>query len=157
MTWGRKSMEKLQFPVGADATLGFNEPNHKDQSNLPACEAALLWKTIEQKSGGKPLVSPSAAKCQGEKCLSNETEWFDNFLGNCSGCHVDYIAIHYYVCSADSMMAYLEYLFKRYGKKIWLTEFACPYTLYAKEQLIFMQDLLPKLEAADFIYRYSYF
>ena len=40
------------------------------------------------------------------------------------GCRIDYLATHDYDGNANHVMNKLEDLYHRYGKKIWLTEFA---------------------------------
>jgi hypothetical protein len=132
--------------------LGFNEPNHFKQSNLTALEAALLWPEIEKISGGRPLVSPSASPCGG-KCHGDTQEWFDLFFRYCNGCRVDYLATHAYNCEADSTMNFLYGLYIRYGRKIWLTEFACPYTSDPENEKKYMSQILPRLESAPFVFR----
>merc|ERR1712013_469839 len=44
-----------------------------------------------------------------------------------------------------------------YGKKIWLTEFACPMTSDPNTIKQYMQEVLPRLEAADYVDRYAWF
>ena len=152
-SWYPAHSKTVRVPDNAEAVSGFNEPNHREQANLRAADAAVYWRTIEQQSKGKPLVSPSSAPCGGSGCLGNTNQWFDEFFRHCNGCRVDYLATHHYSCSADNTMRYLKNLYDQYGKKIWLTEFACSYSSDARKQLHYMQTLLPKLEAAPFVYR----
>ena len=142
----------VRVPDHAEAILGFNEPNHKQQANLKAADAAVYWHNIEQQSKGKPLVSPSSAPC-GNNCNGDTIAWFDEFFRHCNGCRVDYLATHHYSCNADTTMHFLKSLYDRYGKKIWLTEFACPYSADPHRQLHYMRTLLPKLEASPYVYR----
>ena len=152
MVWGYWSNTKIVIDDSAEFVLGFNEPNHVKQSNMSPEKAAAAWRELEKNSTGKPLVSPSAAKC-GANCVSTEIEWFDKFFELCTGCRVDYLATHMYWCNANKTMVYLESLYKRYGRKIWLTEFACAESHYVQDQLDFMGAMLPLLEEADYIYR----
>ena len=80
-------------------------------------------------------MSPSAAGGKSE-------EWFEAFFDACAslGCRIDYLATHDYNGDADRVMNRLEDLYnrsvinlelvvqlllvQRFGKKIWLTEFA---------------------------------
>jgi hypothetical protein len=41
--------------------------------------------------------------------------------------------------------------------RIWLTEFSCPEHPSAAFQLSYMKEVLPRLEAAPYVYRYSWF
>jgi hypothetical protein len=45
----------------------------------------------------------------------------------------------------------------RFHKPIWLTEFACPQKNSVNDQLHYMRSLLPRLEAASYVYRYAWF
>ena len=53
-------------------------------------------------------------------------------------------------------MAQLEAYSNRYGKKLWLTEFALKKTKNETEVVEFIREILPMLECADFIERYSW-
>lgn len=154
MVWG--AHRTVNIATDAPAVLGYNEPNFHSQANLSPAEAAALWPEIEQQSHGRPLVSPAAAPCKTvSKCIGDSFEWFDEFFRCCNGCRIDYIATHAYHCHGNTTMAYLQQLYDRYGKKIWLTEFACPGSNDVNKQMTYMRELLPQLEAADFVYRYS--
>ena len=144
--------------------LGFNEPNHIHQSNLSPQVAADRWYLIEQAAKGKKLiVSPAAAPCGNpDRCLSDTKEWFDEFFRILCGlsesepvvpCRVDFLATHHYSCNPDKTFAFLKDLYNTYKLKIWLTEFACPNSIYEEEQLHYMMALLPLLEANDFVFR----
>ncbi|XP_060605779.1 uncharacterized protein LOC132758240 [Ruditapes philippinarum] len=157
MVWGHWRDTVINLPEDSQQfVLGFNEPNHKKQSNMSPEKAAAAWKEVEKNSKGRKLVSPSAATC-GDKCNVDEFEWFDKFFELCKGCRVDYLAAHTYWCNPGKVMRYLWQLYKRYNRKIWLTEFACGKTTYEMEQLDFMEQILPALEDADFVFRYSWY
>ena len=55
------------------------------------------------------------------------------------------------------MMGHLEDLYNRYGLKIWLTEFAVCCTHDQEEVINFAKEIIPKLEAAEYVHRYSWF
>ena len=159
MIWGWRPHKDVPFGISSHAhyILGFNEPNHRSQSNMTAQEAATHWRELEKHTYGLPLVSPAAAPCHtSSKCHGDAEEWFDKFFQHCSGCRVDYLATHMYSCDADHVMSYLKRLYHRFNKKIWLTEFACPHTNSYSKQLHFMQALLPRLESAPYVFRYAW-
>ena len=159
MVWGwRQNDHPVNIPHDSKFILGFNEPNIIIQSNLTAKQAAQHWPEIERNSRGLPLVSPAANPCKNlAHCHGHAVDWFDEFFKHCNGCRVDYLATHTYWCSANQTMSYLEGLWNRYQKKIWLTEFACPLTHSANVQLKFMKEILPRLESAHYVFRYSWF
>ncbi|XP_045173858.2 uncharacterized protein LOC123535313 [Mercenaria mercenaria] len=155
MVWGLDW--KIQLPNDGDYVLAFNEPNHGGQANISAEQAAAAWPELEKKSKGKLLVSPSAAICGGDTCLGKPDEWFAKFFKLCKGCRVDYLATHTFMCNANKVMKYLKDLHTKFGKQIWLTEFACGEVDDPEVMRLFMAQLLPQLEAADFVFRYAWY
>ena len=152
--------------------LGYNEP---DPGNHPhAChpaEAAADWPRL-QKIAADPafetplaLVSPAVST----KGLDNDgkSQWLDEFFGNCSKvvkeCDPDlikYIAFHDYEGSLSTLSRRIDGLFSRYGRKIWLTEFAIldyghPPPRSAMDA--YMKLALPALDANPKVYRYAWF
>jgi hypothetical protein len=142
------------------AVMGMNEPNHPNQADRTPAEVVAIWPEMEANSNGLPLISPSAARC-GSYCAQTELEWWDEFFLLCNGsCNVTYLAVHSYWCNADKVMNYLEMLYNRYNRPIWLTEFACrPNENNRNEGRIkrFMEAILPRLEAADYVIKYCIF
>ena len=159
MVWGWHPGQEIPYiPKTAKFVLGFNEPNHVEQSNLTAKAAAKYWRILEKGARGFSLVSPAAAPCGSKTgCHGNAVEWFDEFFQECTGCRIDYLATHAYFCDTNETITYLAKLFDRYGLKIWLTEFACPHTMSALKQLDYMSQILPWLEASPYIFRYSWY
>lgn len=155
LLWGAGSyFSNYYINNQSDFVLGFNEPNHYEQSNITAEKAASMWPEVEKLSNGRPIVSPAAAPCGGTKCHGDTEEWFDAFFELCKNCRVDYLATHAYFCNANKTMTFLLRLYQKYSKEIWLTEFACPRSTDTDKQLLYMQELLPMLESAPFIFRY---
>jgi len=139
-----------KYPV----ILGFNEPNKAAKAlgaDLSPEEAAAAWIEIQELYPDKALVSPAPA--------GGRTDWFDPFFEACErlGCRIDYLATHDYDGHVDNVMEKLENLYNRYGRKVWLTEFAMCCTHDVKEVEEFVRGIIPRLEAADFVYRYSWF
>ncbi|KAK7109980.1 uncharacterized protein [Littorina saxatilis] len=156
MVWGWGA--GVHVPNDAHYVLGFNEPNFHAQSNMSPQDAARHWRELQQQTGNKVLVSPAAAPCGDHNmCYSNGVDWFAQFFQACPDCKVDYLATHGYWCDANIMMHYLEDLWNRFHKKIWLTEFSCPQKHSVSDQLNYMKAVLPRLEAASYVYRYSWF
>ncbi|XP_053376438.1 coadhesin-like [Mercenaria mercenaria] len=157
MIWGKKS--NTSIPDIAKYLLGFNEPNHINQANMTATEAANYWVSQIKplKINGLPkLASPSAAPC-GKNCVDDRDTWFKDFFNKCKDCEIDYLATHTYMCNANQVMRHLERLHANYSLPIWLTEFACGDETDETLMLNFMKEVLPRLEAAPFVYRYSWY
>ena len=161
MVWGYRSGKNLtgRIPDDSEYVLGFNEPNHSPQSNLTPQQAVEGWREIERVAGHRKLISPAAAPCGAgpPKCLNNTIEWFDEFFRLCTGCRVDFLATHKYSGNPQGTMNFLESLYNRYGLRIWLTEFSRPRTGNEDVILNYMQRVLPLLEEAHYVYKYSWF
>lgn len=145
--------------------LGFNEPNFREQANMTPSEAAAAWPGLEAIADefGLELVSPAVNWCgtcvsEGGVTFTNPYEYLDAFFEACPDCRVDYIGVHNYMCYAGPLIDYLEG-FRKYGKKIWLTEFACwdqaTITLDMQKNLVI--GALDYLDNDTLIYRYSWF
>lgn len=149
---------------GSRYLLTFNEPNFKEQGNLTPQQAASYWPEIERiaRSHNLAIVSPALNFCGGACNETSPTAWLDAFFAACPGCRVDYIALHAYVCYGSALTSvYLEPFYKRYGKRIWLTEFSCldgsAPASDANTQLRYMQEAVTRLEADPHVMRYAWF
>ena len=174
MVWGSSSLNDT-LPKGSRYVLGFNEPNFKSQSNLTPQQAAADWPMVEAHAkaagAGGGIVSPAVNYCGSASACSAPTvtdpyTYLKDFLVACSGCEVDYIAVHWYNCDLPSLRAYLEgnvdaggglQGFVQFGKPIWLTEFSCDGSHSAAEQKAYMQAAVPYLENNPHVFRYSWF
>jgi hypothetical protein len=171
MVWGRIQASDVAtieagIPAGARYLLGFNEPNFKTgQANLSAAEAAALWPLLEQIAADKglELVSPAVNYCGGSCWDTDPVSYLEDFFAACQaqgGCRVDYVAVHAYVCWGSALGSYLD-RFEKFGKPLWLTEFACGDNAARKDtvegQLAFMDEAVPLLEARDDVFRYAWF
>jgi Glycosyl hydrolase catalytic core len=162
MVWGAGSI------AGADKAittrehylLTFNEPDFTNQANLTPQQAADLWPQIEQVADahGLTIVSPALNYCGGGCNETDPFKWFDAFFAACQGCRVDHLAVHWYACTKDALTNYIGQM-KKYGRPIWLTEFACldgnDHSL-ATEQA-YLADALDYLEHEPAVVRYSWF
>lgn len=146
--------------------LGFNEPNFFEQANLSAAQAAQLWPRLEQVAANHDLglVSPAVNFCGDDQVKTgpchdtNPVDYLTDFFAACQGCQIDHVAVHWYNCDGDSLQWYLGE-FKRFGRPIWLTEFACAYggdTSPAGQER-YLREAVPILEADPDVYRYAWF
>jgi hypothetical protein len=147
--------------------LAFNEPNFKDQANMTPSAVAAIWPKLEAiaKSYNLKIVGPAVNYC-GNCVTENGTtytdpiKYLDDFFAACPTCKVDYIAVHCYMNNVSALQWYVG-LFKKYGKPIWLTEFAgwesngTIKTL--NDQINFMVGAVDYLETDPGIFRYSWF
>jgi len=167
-SWSRAGMDFMpmvhdhHFPRGAGgqnfrALLGFNEPDIHHQAAMNPWHAAAIWPEVERVArnyGVQTLVSP--AMC-GD--IGKGTWWMGEFLKACKGCRIDAVAIHSYWCSLSGVQNLVEN-YKKFGKKIWLTEFACAdqnYDVSMQGQIKFMKEVVPWLDQEDVIEKYAWF
>jgi len=167
MQWGGSvdaTTLESQIPEGAKYLLGFNEPNFVQQSNLTPQQAAALWPQLEAvaKNRGLKLVSPAVNFCgPASACVNQDTspfDWLDAFFAACTGCQVDYLAVHIYLQDGAGLQNVLSQYEAKYSQPIWLTEWAnLGNTVSAADELSLMQEALPILEADPRIFRYAWF
>ncbi|MGQ5263485.1 sigma-70 family RNA polymerase sigma factor [Micromonospora sp. ZYX-F-536] len=105
--------------------LTFNEPDLPEQSNMTVERALDLWPQLMATGSrlGSPAVAWGAADAQG---------WLDRFMtgAKARGHRVDFITLHWFgadfttATAVAQLRQYLQAVYRRYGKPIWLTEFA---------------------------------
>lgn len=168
MIWGSGALQGAAAALPADANylLGFNEPNFFEQANISAQAAAQLWPQLEAiaNTKGLELVSPAVNFCGDDASKTgpchdtNPVSYLEDFFAACSGCRVDYVAVHWYNCAVPELQFYLGQ-FRKFNKPIWLTEFACAYggdtSVAAQESYI--RAAIPVLEADTHVHRYAWF
>jgi hypothetical protein len=162
------------IPSGSRYLLGFNEPNFKAQGDLSPQDAAADWPALQAKAkaAGIPIVSPGVNFCGSASntslcttaSITDPYTWLKDFFAACTGCEVDYVAIHWYNCDLASLKTYIEgdnkgtfEGFTQFGKPLWLTEFSCDSTHSVADQTAYMQAAVPYLEGNPNIFRYSWF
>jgi len=144
---------KAAIAAGSKYLLGLNEPDLSSQSNISPAAAAASWKTYMQPFAGQAkLVSPAVTNGGGEMGL----QWTKEFLGNCTGCTVDVIAIHWYSNSASDFQSHVTQANTMFGKPVWVTEFGLTGATDA-QVASFLTTQLPWLDAQSFVQRYAYF
>ncbi len=162
------------IPSGSRYLLGFNEPNFKAQGDLSPQQAAADWPALQAKAkaAGIPIVSPGVNFCGSASntslcttaSITDPYTWLKDFFAACTGCEVDYVAIHWYNCDLASLKTYIEgdnkgtfEGFTQFGKPLWLTEFSCDATHSVADQTAYLQTAVPYLEGNPNIFRYSWF
>ena len=146
------------LPGSSEWLLSFNEPNYLHQAHMTPAQAAALWPQLE--ATGRRLVGPSVADCGpglGGDCTYGSLDWYAQFLGNCTGCRIDAVALHLYYCSAQDQINKITALYELTKRPIWLTEFACNAPSDSSQPTTFALQLLPRLEASSVVQRYSWF
>jgi hypothetical protein len=91
--------------------------------------------------------------------VQNPFDWLDQFFAACTGCKVDYIAMHWYACTGSALTSYLHNFESKYTQPLWLTEFSCLDATDTSEpvQEAYMKTALAILEADPRVFRYAWF
>ncbi len=151
--WGKENVSHL---------LGFNEPDHTEQSNLTVSQAVAQWPDLLK--SGLRVGSPAC---------TNFT-WLYNFMDSCKtkNYRVDYVAIHAYWANKTPQSWYndLKAIHEKTGRPIWITEWnnGANWTTEtwptadrslsdanAQKQLNDLKNILQVLDTAHFVERYA--
>ncbi|MFJ7073683.1 glycoside hydrolase family protein [Streptomyces sp. NPDC098781] len=145
--------------------LGFNEPDRADQAHMTVKEALDLWPRLE--STGMRLGAPAVAT--GGDLAGG---WLDRFMkGAAARDHrVDFIPLHWYGADFDATRAtaqlrsYLQAVYSRHRKPIWLTEYALidftngtPRYPSKAQQAAFVKKSTAMLQRLPYVKRYAWF
>ncbi|MET8119412.1 sigma-70 family RNA polymerase sigma factor [Micromonospora sp. NPDC005189] len=105
--------------------LTFNEPDLPEQANMSVEQALDLWPQLTATGSrlGSPAVAWGGPDPQG---------WLDRFMtgAQARGHRVDFITLHWFgadftsTTAVNQLRQYLQAVYQRYRKPIWLTEFA---------------------------------
>lgn len=163
MLWGLKHDTSAVLNALAetrpDVLLGFNEPDHRDQSNLSVEQALAAWPHLV--GIAKDLVGPSCAQPDGH--------WMQKFIkgAEMQKLHVDSVGFHHYGSpSADAFMHRLERVHRMYGRPIWVTEFGVTdwnarkgvLNRYKERDAIrFIETVCPFMERTPWVRGYAWF
>ena len=145
---------------GADSLLAFNEPdNCGGQACMVVPQAVYAYQTWLQPHAGRfrlgaPAVTNAATPGAG-------LDWLTAFLGNCTGCTVDFLPLH--VKNADArqpeqLQAFVQQAHARFpDKPLWLTEYAVAAGTAPADALAWMREVVPWLDAQSYVQRHAYF
>ncbi len=167
MIWGAANVNPQTLAAAqasGDTLLGFNEPDLAGQAEMSVEEALDLWPQLE--GTGMRLVSPAVAFGG-----ADPGGWLDRFMSGATqrGYRVDAIAVHWYGGDFDSTRStgylrdYLTQVHQRYGKPIWLTEYALiDFSRGAamptpEAQSEFIAESTEMLQSLAFVERYAWF
>ncbi len=153
MIW---SLKTLDANIRDEYVLGFNEPDHKDQANIPVKDALARWPAI--KSKGRQIGSPAMA---GNPVTG---DWLPAFMRNKH--QADFICVHWYKgADARKFISDMEQVHQKYNKPIWVTEFApqtddetrqSPGKFTQKEVEQFIRETTRWMESTPYIHRYAW-
>jgi hypothetical protein len=165
MIWGPKSATDASLAAAkrAGIVLGFNEPDLAGQADMTPTQALDLWPRL--RATGARLGSPAPAFG-----ADRPGGWFDRFMSGASrrGYRVDFIALHWYgsdfsPAATGQLRDYLEKVYARYHKPIWLTEYALidfaagPRYPTGAQQAAFVTASTAMLRSLPYVERYAWF
>ncbi|KAI0974929.1 glycosyl hydrolase catalytic core-domain-containing protein [Xylaria arbuscula] len=144
---------------GADALLGFNEPDIASQANMSPQDAAsghIQW--LNPYAGKARISSPAISSSEN---ANQGIDWLNQFFTACAGqCQVDFCAAHWYGPGDESgAQLFLQHLKDVNtacdGKPVWATEFAAE----SGDVDAFMSTVVQALNTDEysFVEKYSYF
>ena len=151
--------------------LGFNEPDKKEQANMPYKEALKYWPVLEEL--GVPLCSPACANPLSDVDESTQGvrgTWMRDFMREADkrNYRIDYIGVHWY--GSTSPRAFKERMvqvYEAYGRRpLLISEFAVAdwgaktvdQNSHSPEEVLkFMKNVLPWMEKQNWIAGYSWF
>ncbi|MFF5247811.1 glycosyl hydrolase [Streptosporangium sp. NPDC000095] len=128
MIWGADSVTDQNLAQAKNAgpyLLGFNEPDMAEQSNMTVEKALSLWPRLT--ATGQKIGSPAVAY-GGDRAGG----WLDRFMSGAAqrNYRVDFVTLHWYggdfrtEAAVGQLKSYLQAVYERYRKPIWLTEYA---------------------------------
>jgi RNA polymerase sigma factor (sigma-70 family) len=167
MIWGAAdvtSADLAQAKSESHILLGFNEPDLASQSNLTVAKALSLWPRL-MATGlelGSPAVADDAATPGG---------WLDQFMRGAAarGYRVNFITVHWYggdfapAAAVSQLRSYLQAIYARYHRPIWLTEFGLasfggsPEFPTNAQQAAFLTAATTMLGRLGYVQRYAWF
>lgn len=141
--------------------LGFNEPDCQGadtSASMTVEKAVQVWNDniVPWGEKGSLLGSPSM-------CMQLAETWLEQFNQSSLNRSWDFTAIHVYKPDMDGVRDDIEHYWTKYGKPIWVTEFACVYdqdgfTACSDQGQIdqWIKDLVDLFEGDDRIMAYGY-
>jgi RNA polymerase sigma factor (sigma-70 family) len=164
--WGAANVTSAtlaQVKTEGNVLLGFNEPDLSSQSSLSVSQALSLWPQLE--STGMTLGSPAVAS--GGDVAGG---WLDQFMSGAAarGYRVDFITLHWYGSDFDptdavgQLRSYVEAVYHRYHKPIWVTEFGLANFgngtfPTGAQQAAFLTGATTMLDQLPYVQRYAWF
>lgn len=141
--------------------MGFYEPDFTppDSSSISSTSAASTWSTTLA-----PLGAPKGSTLLGSPSLATQKDesWLTPFKDAPGHPTWDFTCIHTNKPNVTGVMEDVEYYLAKYGKPIWVSEFACvddqDWTPCTDPQEIksFIEDVVRFLQANESVVAYGY-
>lgn len=149
---------------GADSILSFNEPDSCYTGSAcmtVAASVAAYLKYIQPYASSNPALSLGAPAVTNSGATGASLTYLSYFLGNCTGCSIDFVPIHWYSnpYAFDYFQTYVQQAYVASGNRtLWITEFGMDSTSY-DDALVqsFMTTALSWLDSLSYVRRYAWF
>ena len=167
MIWGGGAINEENYRTFAqnnpqtEYILTYNEPNFYSQANLTPAQAADLWPTLKSLANELNLKIVSPAMNFGP--MMGPVQWLDQFFAQpgVSLNDVSAIAVHTYPWYPSAVKGLLDD-YRKYNKKLWLTEFCGWEDLGGRTpsyelQAWYMSMIILYLEMDPLVERYAWY
>lgn len=161
-SWATNAQASIN--AGSKHLLGFNEPDlclaGAGSSCMAMSDAVKAWKQYMEPFAGKALLGSPAVTNGGSPM---GLTWLSNFMGNCTGCHIDFINIHWYSNKWAGANYFKQQVQAAHemsgGRPVWITEFGLDSsTAYTEAELqSFLEEVMDWMDAQPYVQRYAYF
>jgi len=152
---GEAAFNAVRQMSGISHLLGYNEPERRDQGNIPLDVAVENWPRLVALAKEKKLRLGSPAPSSDGGGMA----YFHAFMERAKkqNLHMDFIAMHWYRSRDPGAFGnFLDDLGKRYKLPIWVTEFN-GWAGSESENYRFLRGALRYLNRSRHIERYAYF
>jgi hypothetical protein len=145
--------------AGLTRLLTYNEPDHTDQSNLSVSSALQGFS-----QAGNACTTAGLTECISPAAADDLDSWMTSFMAGVSSQNLrcDAVAVHAYQSTGSSFLSYIDSVHNRYGKPLWITEFAptdwaSPTTIGVDDCVNYINTVIPGLESRSYVERYSWY
>ena len=153
--WGEARIDKSYINTNK-SIMSFNEPFHKDQSNLSVAEIKSNWQSVRNMANGTRV---------GLVSLTGNSGNMKKQIDSLKGLSYDFMELHTFYNNINTLKSNIEAVYNHTKKPIWITEFNChnhndkgTYVFCTiDKQLEYMKSVLPYLEKTPYIEKYSWF
>ena len=149
------SLHAIENMQGVDHLLGYNEPERKDQANMPLARCLELWPRLMALAEKKQLRLGSPAPSSDGGGMA----FLEAFMEQVKErkLRVDFIALHWYRSrDPGAFESWVKEIARKYKRPVWVTEFN-GWNGPEKENYDFLRKVLKFMERSKDVERYAYF
>ncbi|THY13335.1 hypothetical protein D6D01_08378 [Aureobasidium pullulans] len=157
---------QIAIDNGSTALMSFNEPDFciAGSACMSVSTAVSYHKQYMQPFAGKALIgAPAITNAGGTDQNPMGLKYLQYFLGNCTGCTIDFINLHWY-SNKYAGASYFESHVNAAravagGRPIWITEIGLDneFSYTDAELQAFLQKIMPWMDQQPDVARYAYF